>query len=135
MGATNFTIKGVNVESVPWDSSIEIKTLQRIDIGLYPLPDNEWIKGKSGLKALQYMALGLPVVASNLGCNYRVIENNVSGILVKNTTEWINSLSNLIEDASLRKFLGQNARNRVERYFSVNSNKDNYYSIFNKIYL
>ncbi|MBO8240546.1 glycosyltransferase family 4 protein [Prochlorococcus marinus XMU1412] len=135
MGATNFKIKGVNIETVPWESSIEIKTLQRIDIGLYPLPDNEWIKGKSGLKALQYMALGLPVVASNLGCNNRVIENNLSGILVNNDIEWFEALSNLIQDASLRKFLGQNARNRVERYFSVNSNKGNYLSIFKKVYL
>ena len=67
MGTSDFNIEGVHVETVEWNSKREIQTLQKMDIGLYPLPNNEWIKGKSGLKAIQYMALGLPVVASNLG--------------------------------------------------------------------
>lgn len=130
MGTNNFYIKGVNIECVQWTSETEINTLQRMDIGLYPLPDNDWIKGKSGLKALQYMALALPVVASNLGCNNRVIKNNFSGILVNNKKEWFDSLSRLIEDNNFRKFLGNNARMRVEKYFSVDSNKEKYLSIF-----
>ena len=105
-----------------------------MDIGLYPLPDNDWIKGKSGLKALQYMAMGLPVVASNLGCNERVIENNVSGLLVDNKDEWYNSIAKLIEDNNLRRFLGENARKRVEKYFSIEANKSTYLSIFDSVY-
>ena len=134
MGTNNFEITGVNIECLNWNSNIEIATLQRMDIGLYPLPNDEWIKGKSGLKALQYMAMGLPVVASNLGCNERVIENNVSGLLVNNMKEWYKSISNLIENNQLRKFLGHNARLRVEKYFSIEANKNTYLSIFNSTF-
>jgi len=134
MGTNNFEIKGVDIECVKWNSNIEISTLQRMDIGLYPLPNDEWVKGKSGLKALQYMALGLPVVASNLGCNERVIENNVSGLLVNDMNEWYKSISNLIEKNELRRLLGQNARLRVEKYFSIEANKNTYLSIFNSTF-
>ena len=134
MGANNFNISGVNIESVNWSSHGEIPTLQRMDIGLYPLPNDEWVKGKSGLKALQYMAMGLPVVASNYGCNERVIENNVSGFLVNETNDWVKSISNLIEDNELRRFIGCNARLRVEKYFSIEANKNTYLSIFNSTF-
>ncbi len=134
MGTHDFEISGVDIECLNWNSNIEISTLQRMDIGLYPLPDDEWVKGKSGLKALQYMAMGLPVVASNLGCNERVIENNVSGLLVNDLDDWYESISNLIEKNELRRFLGQNARLRVEKYFSIEANKNTYLSIFNSTF-
>ena len=131
MGTDSFKISGVNVECVKWSTQKEIPTLQRMDIGIYPLPNDEWIKGKSGLKALQYMAMGIPVVASNLGCNDRVIENNISGLLVNTMEEWHKSISDLIEQDNLRRFLGQNARLRVEKYYSIEANKNTYLSIFN----
>ncbi len=134
MGTNNFQISGVDIECVNWNTNIEISTLQRMDIGLYPLPNDEWVKGKSGLKALQYMAMGLPVVASNVGCNDRVIENNVSGLLANNMKDWYKSISKLIEKNALRKFLGQNARLRVEKYFSIEANKNTYLSIFNSTF-
>ena len=130
----DYNIPGVDLEVIKWTKESEIKDLQKIDIGVYPLTIDQWVSGKSGLKAIQYMALGLPVVASNLGCNNRVIENNLSGMLVNNQEEWIKSISQLIENPSLRKFLGTNARNRVENYFSIEANKEKYLSIFNKIY-
>ncbi len=134
MGSTDFEISGVDIECIEWNPNIEIPTLQRMDIGLYPLPNDEWVKGKSGLKALQYMALGLPVVASNLGCNERVIENKVSGLLVNEMEDWYKSISNLIEDNKLRELLGRNARLKVEKYFSIEANKNTYLSIFNSIF-
>ncbi len=134
MGTNNFEIRGVDIECVDWNTNIEIPTLQRMDIGLYPLPNDEWVKGKSGLKALQYMAVGLPVVASNVGCNERVIENNFSGLLVNEMNEWYSSISNLIEKNELRRFLGCNARLRVEKYFSIEANKNKYLSIFNSTF-
>ena len=134
MGTNNFEISGVDIECLNWNSNIEISTLQRMDIGLYPLPDDNWVKGKSGLKALQYMAMGLPVVASNLGCNERVIENNISGLLVNDMNDWYKSISNLIKNNELRRFLGHNARLRVEKYFSIEANKNTYLSIFNSIF-
>ena len=105
-----------------------------MDIGLYPLPlDEEWVNGKSGLKALQYMALGIPAIASNIGCNDRVIEQGVSGFLVTSREEWIEKLVLLMNDPTLRKQIGLAGRERVEKMFSVKANAPVYLSILNKV--
>ena len=107
-------------------------TLQRFDIGLYPLPmDNQWVLGKSGLKALQYMAVGLPVVATAIGANYRIIENGRSGFLVKTKEEWIAALLTLMNDPQLRKNIGIAARENVEASYSIHANAPIYLSIIN----
>ncbi len=130
MGSTDFAVPGLETEVYEWREEIEISTLQKIDIGLYPLPlDDEWVLGKSGLKALQYMALGIPTVASDVGCNDRVIENGVSGYLVRTQEEWVEKLLMLIQDAGLRKKIGEESRKRVEKYFSVKANEPVYLSI------
>lgn len=134
MGAEKFSIPGIDVETVSWSPEIEIQTLQRIDIGVYPLPNNEWVKGKSGLKAIQYMSLGIPVVASHVGCNDRVIEDGVSGVLVNSDDEWYDALKMLILEPNLRAHLGKNARMRVEKLFSVGANQDKYLNIFKSVY-
>ena len=134
MGSADFEIPGLEVEAYAWSEEIEIPTLQKIDIGLYPLPLNEeWVKGKSGLKALQYMALGIPTIATNVGCNDRVIENGVSGFLVITEQEWIEKLLLLINDPALRKKIGEAARQRVERYYSIKANEPVYLSILNGV--
>ena len=130
MGTDSFSIPGVSVKCVPWSVSNEVPTLQLMDIGVYPLPDDEWVKGKSGLKALQYMALGLPVVASNVGCNDRVVLDGETGFLVSSEEEWFNSLSQLLRSASLRQSLGLSARQHVINSFSVSSTCHTYLDIF-----
>ena len=75
-----------------------------------------------------------PVIATNHGGSREIIENNVSGLLVNEIEDWYKSISNLIEDNKLREFLGRNARLKVEKYFSVEANKNTYLSIFNSIY-
>jgi glycosyltransferase involved in cell wall biosynthesis len=134
MGSGDFAIEGVNVESRPWSTNIEIETLQRMDIGVYPLPDDDWVKGKSGLKAIQYMSLGIPVVASYVGCNDRVIENGVTGFLVTTDESWYQHLRLLLLEPSLRKRMGQQGRARVERLFSVRANQATYLKIFDTVY-
>ena len=134
MGAQAFELSGVDVELVPWSVTAEIPTLQRIDIGVYPLPNDSWVQGKSGLKALQYMALGIPTVATAIGCNDRVIEDGVSGFLVSTPEQWMARLSQLICDPQLRRIVGRNARERVESYYSVEANKNTYLSIFESVY-
>ncbi len=129
MGDPNFFIEGLDIEALEWSEEIEIITLQRFDIGLYPLPNEEWVLGKSGLKALQYMAVGLPVVASAIGANFRVIGNNKTGFLVKDNDSWVNALKMLIESSQMRKDFGENGRNKVENNYSINST----YSIYNNI--
>ncbi len=135
MGDKNFDIKGVNIEALDWTEKIEISTLQKFDIGLYPLPDEEWVYGKSGLKAIQYMALGIPTVATALGANFRIIENEHNGYLVNpnNYTEWEIKIETLIKNAELRKKLGENARKTTVDKYSIEANKSKYLAIFKAV--
>lgn len=133
-GGASFAMEGIEVEAHEWSEEKEIAVLQKMDIGLYPLPlDEEWVYGKSGLKALQYMALGLPVVATAIGANFRVIQDGKSGLLVTTQQEWIEKLQSFISDPELRKKLGTAARERVEKYYSVKANEPVYLGILNKV--
>jgi glycosyltransferase involved in cell wall biosynthesis len=134
MGSADFYIEGVPVEALGWREEIEIPTLQRFDIGLYPLPDEEWVYGKSGLKAIQYMALGIPTVATAIGTNFRVIESGVDGFLVSTEAQWIETLLLLIDNPELRKQIGTRARKTVESRFSVHANAPHYLAAFEKVY-
>lgn len=132
MGDASIKIDGVEVEALPWKESYEMEVLQQFDIGVYPIPDEPWVYGKSGLKAIQYMALGVPTVASAIGANFRVIEDGVSGFLVRNDQEWVEALAKLINDPGLRKQVGLEGRKRVEELFSIRANKDTYLRILNE---
>lgn len=134
IGSGNFTLPGVQVESIAWNSETEVADLQRIDIGLYPLPDDPWVYGKSGLKALQYMALGIPTVATAIGTNFRVIHHEKCGLLVKTDQEWITGLLDLIDNPEKRRSLGLAGRDRVEKYYSIKANQNVYLAIFDKVY-
>ncbi len=134
IGDPNFQMEGIELEAIPWTSDTEIQNLQRIDIGVYPLPDEEWVYGKSGLKALQYMSLGIPTVATAIGANFRVIEEGASGFLVKSTEEWLEALSSLIENPTLRQKIGRTARRRVEDFYSIRANKNHYLAAFQRVY-
>ena len=134
IGDPNFKMPGLEVEAIPWRLATEVRDLSRIDIGVYPLPDKEWVYGKSGLKALQYMTLGIPTVAAAIGANFRVIEDGVSGYLVKTEEEWLSRLESLVTDAQLRRKIGEGARKRVEASFSIKVNRDTYLGIFKNIY-
>jgi L-malate glycosyltransferase len=131
MGDPGVSFEGLDIEAIPWKESYEIEKLQQFDIGVYPLPDEEWVYGKSGLKAIQYMALGVPTVATAIGANYRVIENGVSGFLVLTEDEWVTALSQLIDNPELRKKIGLNGRKRVEELFSIEANKEKYFKALN----
>lgn len=134
IGDREFHLDNIDIEAYAWSADKEIELLQRIDIGLYPLPlDEEWVKGKSGLKALQYMALGIPTIATDVGCNDRVISTGADGFLVKNEEEWVSVILTLIENPQERERVGNNARKKVEHLFSLNANKDTYLTILNTV--
>ena len=100
---------------------------------MYPLPQDEWVLGKSGLKALQYMALGLPTVATNIGTTPMIISHMEDGWLVsENTDDWITALVTLIKDAELRKKLGVNARKKILNNYSTQKISKDYFTILNK---
>jgi glycosyltransferase involved in cell wall biosynthesis len=133
VGDKQVNIEGLDIDAVDWEEEKELFYLHQIDIGVYPLPFEEWVYGKSGLKAIQYMALGIPTVATAIGANHRVIENGISGFLVKEEAEWIATLEKLLCDSSLRKNIGIAARKRVEDLFSIEANKTIYLDIVNGI--
>jgi len=134
IGDTDFRIDGVNVTAIAWNPATEVRDLQRIDIGLYPLPDAEWVYGKSGLKALQYMALGIPTVATAIGANFRIIEDGVSGFLVRTAEEWQEKIRLLAANPGLRQRIGVKGRERVEHDYSVRANRDTYLAIYDRVY-
>ncbi len=133
MGDPQFRFQSLQCEALPWSEEAEIPTLQRIDIGLYPLPlGDPWVLGKSGLKALQYMALAIPTVATAIGANFRVIDHGRSGLLVTTEDEWFEALSRLLEDTQLRKSLGEAGRETVVNRFSIRANQATYLSILHR---
>lgn len=131
-GDKNFRIEGLDIEAKDWSADTEVRDIQAIDIGLYPLPDTEWVLGKGGLKALQYMGMGIPAVCTRIGAVLGFIEDGVNGFLVSSEPEWTEAISRLIRDAGLRSRTGLAARKTVEERFSVKVNAPAYLSILRR---
>src|SRR5262249_26385554 len=104
-----------------------------IDIGIMPLPDDEWAKGKCGLKGLQYMALSIPTIMSPVGVNTEIIKDGENGFLAASTAEWVDKLSQLIDSSELRQRIGANGRQTVLKDYSVEANKHLYLEYFIKL--
>jgi len=118
------------VKFIYWNAATEIEDLLQFDIGIMPLPSDEWAKGKCGFKALQYMSLECPAVASAVGANVQIIDQGINGFLCGSPQEWELTLRQLIEDPKLRKLVGKNGRKKVLANYSVLSNTDNFLSLF-----
>lgn len=106
----------------PWSEATEVADLQTFDIGIMPLPDTSWERGKCGYKLIQYMACGKPVVASPVGVNQSIVAQGINGFLAQEPAEWEQALRALIADPALRERMGQAGRRRVEEEFSVQVN-------------
>lgn len=114
IGADKFAIEGVNVECVPWSEATEAALIRECDIGIMPLFDSPWERGKCGYKLIQYMACGLPVVASPVGVNTEIVLNGQNGYLADTDGAWVNALGELLKDPTLRQKMGMAGRKRVE---------------------
>lgn len=112
-------LDGVEVEFRLWDLHSEVRDLQECQIGVMPLPDSEWTRGKCGLKLLQYMAVGIPAVASPVGVNQEIIKSGENGFLVATSDEWCTRLLSLCRDEGLRHRMGRAARRTVEERYSL----------------
>ena len=108
-------------ECVEWSEAGEIEALRKIDIGVMPLPDDEWTRGKCGFKLIQYMTCGVASVASPVGVNRGIIEHGVNGFLAADTAAWVKCLTALIDDPGLRGEMGRMARRTAVERFSVAS--------------
>jgi glycosyltransferase involved in cell wall biosynthesis len=118
-GAPQLQLPVPNYEALPFSLESEIENLGRIDIGIMPLPDNEWTKGKCAFKAIQYMALGIPTVSSPVGMASEIIKHNVNGLLASTSREWFDALARLMRDGDLRRRLAEEGRKTVEAYYSL----------------
>lgn len=133
MGDPTYKNKELGIVGLPWTSESEVSVLESFDIGIMPLPDDEWVKGKCGLKGLTYMALEVPTIMSAVGVNTEIIKNGENGFVVSTEEEWVKKLSDLIESFELRKRIGENGRKTVIESYSFHSQKNNYLKHFNKL--
>lgn len=133
IGAPDFKIEGVDVEAMPWRAATELEDLRPFDIGIMPLPDDQWSRGKCGLKALQYMALGVPTVCSPVGVNSEIIRDGQNGLLASTDDEWVEKLSGLLRSKEERARLGRAGRETVEARYSAAVQAPRVYEVFESV--
>lgn len=130
IGDDRYTNTQLQIQGKAWNINTEVSELQKFDIGIMPLPEDEWTKGKCGLKGLLYMALGIPAVMSPVGVNNTIIQHGKNGYLAESTDQWVYILSQLIEDSQLRSRIGIAGRKTVIDYYSVSANVSKFLKLF-----
>ncbi len=128
-----FALQGVDVDLIQWTSKNEVADLHPIDIGLMPLPEDRWSRGKCGCKALQYMSLGIPAVCSPTGVNSEIVQNGENGYLAATEGEWEDRLALLLRSPELRKRIGTAGRITVEQKYSCRIHVPRIYKIFKSL--
>ncbi len=119
IGGGSVSISGVEVEEIDWSEDTEVENILNCDIGIMPLIDSPWERGKCGYKLIQYMACGLPVVASGVGVNSEIVRGGENGFLAATTEEWVDALSKLLQSSDLRFRMGTKGRQRVEQEYCL----------------
>lgn len=115
---------------LPWNKESEIDDLMTFNFGLMPLLEDKWTEGKCGFKALQYMALGMPAIVSPVGVNKVIVDHGIDGFCCKTETEWYEAIKTLIQNESIRTSMGEKAREKIVKQYSVESNKENFLNLF-----
>jgi glycosyltransferase involved in cell wall biosynthesis len=133
IGDASYRNEELGITGIGWKRDDEVKELSAFDIGIMPLPDDEWANGKCGLKGLQYMALEIPTIMSPVGVNTEIIHDGVNGFLASETDEWVEKITRLIENADLRSSIGKAARRTVIDHYSVESQKNRYLEYFTQL--
>ena len=133
IGDPNYTHPELGIRGRPWNAQTEVDDLHRFDIGIMPLPDDEWTRGKCGMKGLQYMAAGIPTILSPVGVNTEIIQDGVNGFLASDTADWVDKLSRLIESTELRRKFSENGRRTVENKYSVKANRAFYLEMMQRV--
>src|SRR6266850_279307 len=133
IGTPAYKLDTIEVEAIPWRAKTELEDLSAIDIGVMPLPNDAWSKGKCALKALQFMALGIPTVCSPVGVNTAVIQDDKNGFIAGSEDEWVEKLSRLLRSAALRERLGRAGRTTVEQGYSAKIQAPKVHEIFRSV--
>src|SRR3984893_765141 len=126
-------LDGVVVENEPWRLETEQANLASFDIGIMPLWDSVWTRGKCGYKILQYKGVGTAVVASDVGVNSQIITHGANGLLARSEDDWVQALGGLIENANLRKTFGLRGRELVERRYSLDAFAQGYAKLMREV--
>jgi glycosyltransferase involved in cell wall biosynthesis len=119
VGVDDYSLPGVEVECRPWRAESEVEDLWSFDVGIMPLFDDPWAKGKCAMKAIQYMGVGLPAVVSPVGANREIVHDGVSGLHATTAQDWVRALERLLDSAELRAEMGAAGRRRVEAAYSA----------------
>jgi glycosyltransferase involved in cell wall biosynthesis len=133
IGDAAYSEPALGIQGLKWNKDTEIEDLSEIDIGIMPLPDDAWSRGKCGLKCLEYMALCIPPVVSPVGVNTDIVQDGINGFVADTNNEWVEKISGLIESAELRKQIGEKARQSVIEKYSVLAHRDTYVKILAEI--
>lgn len=121
VGARGGLLGGIPADIRPWDEATEAAQLSAIDVGIMPLEDSLWERGKCGYKLIQYMACGKPVVASPVGVNKEIVEHGVNGYLASSTNEWIQAFRALHGDRNRASAMGMAGRMKIEASYSLSA--------------
>jgi glycosyltransferase involved in cell wall biosynthesis len=133
IGTPSYDCPPVDVEAMGWRAETELEDLGAIDIGVMPLPDDRWSKGKCGLKALQFMALGIPTICSPVGVNTEIIQDDQNGFIAETEDEWVEKLTRLLRSNELRQRLGHAGRVTVEQKYSAITQTPRVHEIFESV--
>jgi len=127
-GSNAVNIPGVEVENLEWSLEREVEDFQSFDVGLYPIDSalyaEKWAAGKSGFKAIQYMAVGIPFVAAPVGAMADIGESGITHFLASTREQWLQALERLLSDTSLRKTMGESGRQHVVQHYSLEDQAD-----------
>lgn len=132
IGDASYRHATLGIVGEAWQADTELAELQKIDVGLMPLPDTEWARGKCALKGLQYMALGIPTLMSPVGVNAEIVRDAVNGFLPRDEDAWVERLCELVVDSALRRRLGEAGRATVVADYSVIRWRDTYVELIRK---
>lgn len=123
-GRSSLHMDGLDIETVPWTLANEVAHFQGLDIGLYPMAETPWTAGKSALKSIQYMAVGIPFVVTPVGAAGMVGEPGVTHLTARSPEEWRSALERLLADIDARKRMGAAGREHVLRHFGLPQTAD-----------
>ncbi len=124
VGASEFALQYMPVETKAWSLDSEVGDLRLFDIGLMPIPDDVWTRGKGGYKLLQYMAIGLPVITSPVGINCQIVDDGNDGFWAREQGEWVERIGELVVDEHLRRQMGLAGRAKVESIYSLDKARE-----------
>jgi glycosyltransferase involved in cell wall biosynthesis len=134
IGSKDFSLDGFPLEIRKWKDENEVNDVQGFDIGIMPLVDSPWERGKCGFKLIQYMACGKPVIASPVGVNVEIVQHGVNGFLANNSEDWMNYFNILKKDPDLRKKMGLAGRKLVEEKYSLQATGPRLAGLFKSVY-